>query len=330
MQNFEEIKNKTVLVTGGAGFIGSHLCDRLLELGAKVICFDNLFTGKKENIASNLDNANFVFVEGDVNKFDDSAAVFRNNKIDYVFHYAAVLGVKRVEEDPLIVLPDITGIENVLKLSKETGVKKVIFSSSSEAYGHSAELPLREDTGRELSNSQGDNIHLYALIKLIGEKMMKIYNDKYGLPTCSLRFFNVFGPRQESSSYGFVTGVFIKQILNNESPTIFGDGYQTRDFIFIKDNVEVGIKALFAEETNGEVINVGVGRQATIKDLAERLIRLSGKNLAPQFLPPRKYEIKYRSPDVTKMQKLLGMTIPDNFDEGLKITYDYYLNASKK
>ncbi|MBI4812382.1 NAD-dependent epimerase/dehydratase family protein [Candidatus Falkowbacteria bacterium] len=323
MINLNEIKDKTILVTGGAGFIGSHLCDRLLELGGKVICFDNFFTGKKENIAHNLGNANFIFTEGDANKYENLSAVFHGNKINYVFHYAAVLGVKRVEENPLIVLPDIIGIENILKLSRECGVKKVIFSSSSEAYGNSDVLPLHEDREREINDSQGNNVHLYALVKLIGEKMINIYTDKYGLPTCSLRFFNVFGPRQESSAYGFVIGVFIKQIINNEVPTIFGDGYQTRDFIFIKDNVELAIITLLNPATNGEIINIGLGRQTTILELAEKLIRISGKALKPKFLPPRKYEIRYRSPDVSKMHRLLGK-IEDKLEENLKATYEYY------
>jgi len=319
---------KTILVTGGAGFIGSHLCDKLLELGAKVICFDNLFTGKEENIAHNKTNPLFVFLKEDVNKYDELEKIFVDYKIDYVFHFAAVIGVKRVEENPLLVTSDITGIENILKLSKKHNVKKVIFASSSEAYGDTSEMPLSEDTNREIKNNQNHQLHLYALVKLMGERMMKIYTDSHGLPTCSLRFFNVFGPRQESSAYGFVIGVFIKQIINNEPPTIFGNGYQTRDFIYIEDVVRLSIKALLAAETNGEVVNIGIGRQTTILDLAERLIRISDKDLKPKFLPPRKYEIRYRSPDVTKMHKLLG-TIEDRLDENLALTYKWYNDRLK-
>jgi nucleoside-diphosphate-sugar epimerase len=319
-----ELKNKTIVVTGGAGFIGSHLCGRLLEMGGRVICFDNLSTGKEVNIEHLKNNPDFIFIKGDANNLSDLTKLFSENKINYIFHYAAVLGVKRVEEDPLCVMPDLLGMEYILKLAKDNGVEKVMFSSSSEAYGDTAEMPLREDNGRDMVNNS-INTHMYALVKLMGERIMKIYNDKYGLPTTSLRFFNVYGPRQESSAYGFVVGVFIKQILNNESPTIYGDGYQTRDFIYIDDNIRLSIKALLTPETNGEVINIGVGRQTTILDLAERLIRISGKNLSPVFIEQRKYEIKYRSPDITKMRKLLGEIIPERLDENLKTTFDSYL-----
>lgn len=318
-----DLINKKVLVTGGAGFIGSHLCEELLNLGAEVLAADNLFTGKLENITSFKDNVKFRFVNVDVNDRLAISRVFEEFKPDYVFHYAAILGVKRVIEQPLLVLDDIAGFKNILELSKEYGVKKVVFSSSSEAYGNMAELPLREDTGQEIEH-QTHSTSLYALVKVIGEKMMKVYNDKYGLPTTSLRFFNVFGPRQESSAYGFVVGVFINQIIADTNPTIFGDGYQTRDFIFIKDNVRMAIKTLFVDNVNGEVINIGVGRQTTILDLAEKLIKISGKSLNPQLLPARPYEIKYRSPDVSKMQRLLREKIEDKFEEHLKTTYDSY------
>lgn len=324
-----KFKNKNVLVTGGAGFIGSHLSEKLLALGAKVICFDNLSTGKKENLQHLLKDKKFKFIKGDANNRKDLEAVFKKHKISYVFHYAAVLGVKRVLEKPLAVIPDIIGIESICEFSKKYRVKKIIFASSSEAYGHTHELPLKEDSGNDIAHNQGEGIHMYALVKLMGEKYMRIYNDLYGLPATSLRFFNVFGPRQESSDYGFVTGVFIKQIMNNQSPTVFGDGYQTRDFIYIDDNIDVAIRALLSSKTGGQVINVGVGRQTTILDLAERLIRISGKKLRPKFIKGRQAEIKYRSPDVTKMQKLIGKRIPDRLNENLRKTYEWYLNGQK-
>ncbi|PIP33618.1 LPS biosynthesis protein WbpP [Candidatus Falkowbacteria bacterium CG_4_10_14_0_2_um_filter_48_10] len=325
MANIEnDLKSKNVLVTGGAGFIGSNLCDKLISLGAAVICLDNFFTGKKDNISHLIGQENFVLKEGDVNQPEFLEKIFDEYNIDYVFHYAAVLGVKRVTENPLLVLPDLDGIRHLLRIAQAKKVKKIVFASSSEAYGFSTALPLKEDDGQELIANQSNHAHLYALIKLIGEKIMKTYNDHYGLPTVSLRFFNVFGPRQESSAYGFVVGVFIKQILDGQPPTIYGDGYQTRDFIYIDDNVRLAIQALLEEKTNGEVINIGVGRQTTIVDLAERLLRLSGQDLRPVFIKDRSYEIKYRSPDVTKMRRLLGDGIADNLDDNLKKTYEWY------
>ena len=164
----KELKNKKILVTGGAGFIGSHLCEKLIELEAKVVCFDNFFTGKKENILHLMDDDKFVLVEGDANDSKDLKNLFNTYKFDYIFHYAAILGVKRVEENPLLVMDDVHGIREICRLAKEQGVKKVVFSSSSEAYGDSAELPLREDNGM----SHSGNTHLYALVKIIGERII--------------------------------------------------------------------------------------------------------------------------------------------------------------
>ncbi len=326
---YGKLKKSTVLVTGAAGFIGSHLCESLLKHGARVIGMDNLSTGSVNNISHFEKNKRFVFVIGDSNLERDLTQVFEKYKIDYIFHYAAVLGVKRVIEDPLSVIPDVAGFNHLTNFAQKYGIKKIIFSSSSEAYGHTADLPLSEDKGKELVGNQS-NTHLYALVKLLGEKIFKVAYEKYKIPTCSLRFFNVFGPRQESSSYGFVTGVFIKQILDNKRPTVYGDGYQTRDFIYIDDNVRLAIRALLLDSTNGEVINIGVGRQTTILDLAERLIGISGKKLKPILMSERKYEIRYRSPDITKMQKLLGETIVDKFDNNLKKTYLWYKKKYSK
>ena len=159
---------------------------------------------------------------------------------------------------------------------------------------------------------------------MIGERIISTYNHKYDLPTCSLRFFNVYGPKQESSAYGFVVGVFIRQLINNQNPTIFGDGYQTRDFIYIDDNIELSVKALCSKKTDGEIINIGSGRQITILDLAEKLIKISGKLIEPNFLPNRINEIRYRVPDVSKMEKLLGKIQYSKMDNNLEKTFFSY------
>ena len=315
----EELKNRTVLITGGAGFVGSHLAEKLIKYGAKVIVFDNLSTGKLENIAALKDNENFRFIQGDVTIYDDIRDVFLMNQIDYVFHLAAVVGVKRVQENPLLVFRDIDGFKNILDLSLAKNIKKMVFSSSSEAYGEPVSLPEREDGVHNPGTRDA-----YALTKLIGENMFLSYYDKYGLPVTALRFFNVYGPRQESSPYGFVTGVFIRQVLEGRPPTIFGDGMMTRDFIYIDDNTEAQVRALLSEKANGAVINVGAGRQTTILDLAEKIVRLSGKDLKPVFVEGKRVDIRYRCPDVTRLKELVGFVPSVGLDEGLMRTYEWY------
>jgi len=253
----------------------------------------------------------------DVNDFKALKKVFSSHKIDYIFHYAALLGVKRLEERPLDILEDIGGIKNIFNLALKYKIKKIVFASSSEVYGEPLSLPEKEDG---IYNPRD----VYALTKLVGENLVEIYYENYGLPTCALRLFNVYGPKQNSSPYGFVVGIFISQVLHGERPTIFGNGHQTRDFIYIKDNVEAAVRALVSEKTCGQIINVGIGRQTTILDLAERIIRLSGKNLKPKFIPERKIDIRYRCPDVEKMKKLLKFFPKYSLDEGLRITYEWY------
>ena len=324
--DYSKLQDKNILITGGAGFIGSHLCERLIKEGANVIVFDDLSTGKLENLKEVTGNPHFKFIQGDVNVYEDIRDVFLVNKIDYVFHLASVVGVKRVQETPLIVFKDIDGYKNILELSLIKGVKKIVYSSSSEAYGEPVTLPEKEDGVHNPGTRD-----TYALTKLVGENMFLGYSDKHKLPTTALRFFNVYGPRQESSAYGFVTGVFIRQVLDGKSPTVYGDGMMTRDFIYIDDNIESQIRALLRDETNGHVINVGMGRQTTILDLAEKIIRISGReDLQPEFVESKRIDIRYRCPDVAKMKELIDYTPQVGLDEGLKRTFDWYkANYSK-
>jgi len=318
------LQNKTVLVTGGAGFVGSHMCERLLKEGAKVICFDNLSTGKHENIAACKKSENFIFWQGDVNVLDDIRGVFLEHPIDYVFHYAATVGVKRVWEKPFAVLRDIDGIKNILDLSLMRGVKKVIYSSSSEAYGELAG-EMAED-GLHNPNTRD----VYALTKLIGENIFLGYYEKYKMPTTALRFFNIYGPRQESSDYGFVVGVFIRQVLNGEPPTVFGDGSQNRDFVYVDDNIEISLRALLNKEADGQVINIGKGKPTTILELANAIIDISGLDLKPKILPDRPNDIRYRLPDTTRMKKILGVEATTQLAEGLKKTFVWYKENAPK
>ena len=306
------------LVTGGAGFIGSHLIESLLEKDHDVVCFDDMSTGKEENIVQFKDHENFTFIKGDANT-DQLDAVFKNHKFDWVFHYAAVVGVKRTLENPLLVLKDIDGIKKILELSKNNGVKKVVFASSSEVYGNPVEIPEREDGVIDASLP-------YAAVKLIGEKFMESYYQEYGLKTCSLRLFNVYGPRQIDTDYGFVVGIFLKQALADKQLTVFGDGSQTRDFVFIKDNVNATLEAAKSDNTNGKVFNLGNGNETSVLELAKEVIKVSGKDLTPVFLPARDDEIMRRSPDISRMKELIDFEPTHSLEEGLKKTLEWYKN----
>lgn len=316
--NFSGFSGKTVLVTGGAGFIGSSISRRLLSLGAKVICVDNLSTGKRENVADLEANPQYTFIVGDCNRREDLWPVFVKEHPDFVYHYAAVVGVKRTVEHPLWVLNDLQGIKNVFELAAISGTKKVVFSSSSEAYGEPVELPEREDG---IHNAKFP----YALVKLIGEQYGAAMKQEHGLRFTALRFFNTYGPGQESSDYGFVAGIFMRQVLSGQSPTIFGDGLQTRDFVYVQDNLDVALAVMLSEACDGEVINVGAGRQTTIKELAETVIKISGKDLKPVHVERRTDgEILHRRPDVSKCKQLLGFTPSTSLEDGLRITYAWY------
>ena len=303
------------LVTGGAGFVGSHLCEALAK-DHEVYCLDSLLTGKKENIK----NPKIKFIKEDVLDKNSLERIFDKNGFDWVFHYAAIVGVKRTLENPLEVLEDSEGIKNILDLSRKHNVKKVLFASSSEVYGQPVEIPEREDGHLNAKMP-------YAVTKLFGENLLKAYYEKYGLRTTSLRFFNVYGPRQDSSDYGFVVGIFIKQVLSNERPTIFGDGSQTRDFVYINDNIGASIKAMESEKTDGEVINIGTGVPVSILHLAEKIVELCGKNLEPIFIDNDRNDIKHRFPDVSKMRKLIEFKPRYNLEKGLKETIAWYQNG---
>lgn len=321
---YQELLGKTVLVTGGAGFIGSHMAERLLNEGASVIAVDNFSTGREENIAHLKQRPGFRFLRADVNRFEEIVTVFAEHTIDYVFHYAAFVGVKNVIERPLEVFKDIDGIKFLLALAKAHKVRKVVFASSSEAYGEPTQMPEREN-GQHNVNPDDP----YGLTKLVGENMMKNYWKHYGLPTTSLRFFNVYGPRQNASAYGFVVGIFIRKMLAGQPITIFGDGSQTRNFVYVDDNVEAGIRALLSEDTNGETINVGSERETTIRQLAWHigvLIEAKGGAAAVEYAPPREVEIRYRRPDVTKMTQLLKFAPEISEEDGLRKTIDWYKN----
>ncbi len=315
---FDAYKGARVLVTGGAGFIGSHLTDRLLDLGATVVVLDDLSTGKRENLSQHDNNPSFTFLHGNANDWATLDRVFDEHKPEYVFHLGAFCGVKRVEERPLDVLKDIDGIRAIFEFCKDRKVKKILYSSSSEVYGEPVTLPTREHG--PVNPSPRDP---YSIVKMLGENLTYHYYHQYGLKTVALRFFNVYGPRQESSPYGFVVGIFLNRALHNEPLQIFGDGTATRDFVFYKDNINTILTAMLKDSTNGETINVGKGTPTTIQQLAESVAALAEKDLKIEYLPVRKMEIKYRTPDVTKMHELIGCKAETSLEAGLRETYEY-------
>lgn len=307
-----------IAVTGGAGFIGSNLSAYLLDRGHEVLCLDNLSTGSKENIESLLGNPGYRLVEGDIRDRAGLEKAFKEWRPDTVYHYGAVVGVRRTLEHPEEVLNvNISGTVNVFEAALAAGCRKVVNISSSEVYGSPVEVPERETSPK--------NVELpYAIAKLVTEKYAKIYNDTHGLKTTSLRLFNVYGPRQEASPYGFVVGIFIRRVLDGQPPVIFGDGFQTRDFTYIEDCIVPTVVAGESDDANGEVFNIGAGKPVTLLDLAELVIELCGRDMEPVFEPEREEEIRHRFADISRMRTVLGYKPKYDLREGLKLTIDWY------
>jgi len=284
-----------ILITGGAGFIPSSLADALLKTAdTEVVLVDNFLTGRKENIPL---HPRCRFIKSDVNNYNDIAPVFLAFRFDYVFHYAAVVGVKRTLENPVLVLEDIQGIRNVLDLCKNTGVKRVFFSSSSEVYGEPVHLPQHEHTTPLNSRLP------YAVVKNVGESFCRSYQQEYDLNFTLFRFFNTYGPKQ---SPDFVVSRFIDAALQHKDITIYGDGSQTRTFCYIDDNAEACINALTQNLFVNDVVNVGNDKAITILELAETIIRLTNSKSKTVHLPPLpEGDMTRRQPDIGNMSQLL-------------------------
>jgi len=296
--NRQKILGKKFLVTGGAGFLGSHLCETLLKQGGRVICLDNLSNGKLANIKHLQLESNFKFYKKDVNDSKQLEPIFKQEQPNYVMHYAAVVGVKRTSANPLVVLQDIEGIKNIVSLSRKFRVKKILFTSSSEVYGEPIKLPIAED---DTFNGKWP----YSLVKILGEQYFQAYYEQYGMPVTIVRFFNVYGPRQDGGDSGFVVSIFLRNALAGKPLLIYGSGEQTRDFVYVDDNIRLTLKAFFADKANGRPMNIGSGRSISILDLAKAITKnFSGVKIL--FKPARRQgEIKYRTPDVSFMKKIL-------------------------
>src|SRR5690554_7096897 len=287
-----------ILITGGAGFIASELADKLSHNPKnRIVIVDNLQTGSRRKIPKGM-YGNITFIKCDVNRFKDISAVFFRYKFDYIFHYAAFVGVKRTLNNPIAVLDDINGIRNILDLSKNTGVKRVFYSSSSEVYGEPVEIPQNEDTTPLNSKLP------YAIVKNIGEAFLRSYHVEYDLDYTIFRFFNTYGCKQ---SPDFVISKFIRAALKNEDVTIYGEGNQTRTFCYVDDNVDAVIGSLKHEDSRNNIINIGSNVEASIKSVAEIIIRITGSKSKIIHLPPlEEGDMTRRMPDNSKMMSILG------------------------
>lgn len=318
-KHLEFPKNSIFLITGGAGFIGSNICEALLSMGHTVRCLDNLSTGKMENMQGFIDNPDFTFIEGDIRDLDTCMKAC--NKVDYVLNQAAWGSVPRSIEMPLLYEEiNIRGTLNMMEAARQQGVKKFVYASSSSVYGDEPNLPKKE--GRE-----GNLLSPYALTKRVDEEYGKLYTKLYGLDTYGMRYFNVFGRRQDpDGAYAAVIPKFIKQLLKGETPTINGDGKQSRDFTYIENVIEANLKACLAPSSAaGQAFNVAYGGREYLIDIYYGLTKALGKeDVEPNFGPDRKGDIKHSNADISKAKELLGYDPDYSFQKGIQLAIDWY------
>ncbi len=311
-------ENSLFLVTGGAGFIGSNLCEAILNLGYRVRCLDDLSTGFQKNVDMFKENSNYEFIKGDIKDFDTCLKACEG--VNYVLNQAAWGSVPRSIEMPLFYCANnITGTVNMMEAARQQGVKTFVYASSSSVYGDEPNLPKTE--GRE-----GNLLSPYALTKRADEEWAKQYTKHYGLPTVGLRYFNVFGRRQNpDGAYAAVIPKFIRQLLSDEKPTINGDGKQSRDFTYVENVIEANLKACLAPtQAHGEAFNIAYGGREYLIDIYYWLTEALGKNIEPNFGPDRKGDIKHSNADISKAKRLLGYDPSYDFKSGLKEAIEWY------
>lgn len=317
-ENVKFPKGSVFLVSGGAGFIGSNLCEALLKMGYTVRCLDDLSTGKQENVDLFLGNPYYTFIKGDIKDLDTCMRACQG--ADYVLNQAAWGSVPRSIEMPLFYSANnIEGTLNMLEAARQCGVKKFVYASSSSVYGDEPVLPKQE--GKE-----GNLLSPYALTKRCCEEWAKQYTMHYGLDTYGLRYFNVFGRRQDpNGAYAAVIPKFIKLLMNDEQPTINGDGMQSRDFTYIENVIEANLKACLApHEAAGQAYNIAFGGREYLIDIYHSLASALGKNIEPKFGPARAGDIKHSNADIGKAQRLLGYHPDYDFDRGLQEAISWY------
>jgi len=302
------------LVTGGAGFIGSHLVEELVRRGERVRVVDSLVTGHRENLSSVAGRVEFI--EGDLAEADVATAAAAG--VDYVLHQAAIPSVPRSVAEPVLChRANVDATLNLLVAARDAGVRRLVFAGSSSVYGNIAILPTREDLPL-------DPLTPYALQKLMGEQYLRLFTSLYGLETVSTRYFNVFGPRQDPSSpYSGVISVFIRALLDGRIPTIYGDGEQTRDFTYVANVVDGVLKACHAPGIAGQVINVATGGRVSLNALFGALRSLTGAAVAPAYSPARTGDVRHSQADIGRARTMLGYSPTVEFDEGLARTLDW-------
>ncbi|HEY0071795.1 MAG TPA: SDR family oxidoreductase [Chloroflexia bacterium] len=301
------------LVTGAAGFIGSNIVEELLKRGESVRALDNLATGRRSNIEPFLDSIEFV--EGSIT--DDAHLAKAMRGADYVLHQAALPSVPRSVEDPLSAHEaNATGTLKVLMAARDAGVKRVVYASSSSVYGESPTLPKREDMPTE-------PLSPYAVNKLTGEEYCKVFTRIYGLPTVALRYFNVFGPRQDpKSQYAAAIPGIASRMLRGERPILYGDGEQTRDFTYVQNVVSANLLACQRDEAIGLAMNVATGERISLLELVSILNEVLGTDIEPEFAPPRAGDVKHSLADISLAERALGYRVEVGFKEGLARTVE--------
>ncbi len=311
-------KDSVFLVTGGAGFIGSNLCEAILSMGYTVRCMDNLSTGKYENIKPFLTNPGFTFLKEDIRDLD--ACMEATKDVDYVLNQAAWGSVPRSIEMPLLYEEiNIRGTLNMMEASRQNHVKKFVYASSSSVYGDHPVLPKKE-------GHEGKLLSPYALTKHVDEEYGRLYKVLYGLDTYGMRYFNVFGRRQDpEGAYAAVIPKFIKQLMNGEKPTINGDGRQSRDFTYVDNVIEANLRACLApSEAAGEAFNIGAGGREYLIDVYHQLCRALDKDVEPNYGPDRAGDIKDSNADISKARELLGYDPEYDFAKGIALAIDWY------
>ena len=317
-KNLKFDKDSVFLVTGGAGFIGSNLCEAILNLGYKVKCLDNLSTGKQENVDLFIDNPNYKFIKGDITDLDTCMDACKG--VTYVLNQAAWGSVPRSIEMPLYYEKvNIGGTLNMMEAARQNGVKKFVYASSSSVYGDEPNLPKKE-------SREGNLLSPYAVSKKADEEWAKQYTKHYGLDTYGLRYFNVFGRRQDpNGAYAAVIPKFIKQLLDGEQPTINGDGKQSRDFTYIENVIEANLKACLAPSSAaGEAFNIAYGGREYLIDIYYGLTEALGVNIEPKFGPDRAGDIKHSNADISKAKEMLGYDPDWSFERGIKAAIEWY------